>query len=165
MADDIEVRRLTPEDVAAFRELRLEALLHSPEGFASTYESEAERPLEWFVTRLTDAEVFAAVRDRDLLGMAGFRAFDSPKMAHKGMIWGMYVRPDARGLGVGRRILQAILDHAAGRVEQVQLAVTTDNAAAKALYEAMGFVEYGRELHSLKVGERYWDDVLLARRV
>lgn len=165
MSDDLEIRRLTAEDAALFRDLRLTALQRSPEGFASSYEAEKDRDVAWFAGRLKDAVVFVAFRDAAPLGMAGFKVHDTPKMAHKGMLWGMYVAPEARGLGVGRRLVQAVLDYAQGKVEQVQLAVTAENPSARALYEAMGFEVYGVEPRSLKVGDRYWDDLLMARAV
>jgi ribosomal protein S18 acetylase RimI-like enzyme len=162
---EIETRRLTQADGALFRDLRLEALQRSPEGFASSYEAEKDRDAAWFAGRLKEAAVFVAIGDDRPLGMAGFKAHDTPKMAHKGMLWGMYVAPEARGLGVGRKLVQAVLEHAQGKVEQVQLAVTAENPAARALYEAMGFEVYATEPRSLKEGDRYWDDLLMARDV
>jgi ribosomal protein S18 acetylase RimI-like enzyme len=44
---------------------------------------------------------------------------------------------------LGKYLSQAVLDHARGRVEMVQLTVVSENEAARRLYEAMGFVEYG----------------------
>ena len=163
MGEEIEIRRLGPEDAALFRDLRLEALKLSPDGFASSHEAERDRDAVWFDRRLSDAAVFVALRSGDPIGMAGFRVQDGAKVAHKGTLWGMYVSPGARGLGVGRKLVQAVLDHARGKVEQVQVVVTTENPSARALYEAMGFAIYGVEPRSLKVGDRYWDDLLMAR--
>jgi ribosomal protein S18 acetylase RimI-like enzyme len=165
MTDDIEIRRLTPADAALFRDFRLKALQRSPDGFASSHEAEKDRELSWFEARLADTDVFVAFRGVQPLGMAGFRREAACKMTHKGMLWGMYVSPEARGLGLGRKLVQAVLDHAEGKVETVQLAVTTENPAARALYEAMGFEVYATEPRSLKVGDRYWDDLLMARAV
>lgn len=54
------------------------------------------------------------------------------------------VAPAARGMGWGRKLLQALLDAAelAG-AEQVFLEVREDNAAARQLYISAGFVELG----------------------
>lgn len=163
MEGDIEIRQLTKQDAALFRALRLEALERSPEGFASTLDAERDRTVEGFAERLATAAVFVAFDGGAPLGMAGFRAHGGAKMAHKGMLWGMYVRPEARGRAVGRRLVEAVLAHAAAEVEIIQLAVTTENAAARGLYRAMGFVEYGVERRSLKSAGRYWDDVLMAK--
>ncbi len=163
MSEDIEIRRLGPDDAALYRAIRMEALERCPEAFASTLEIEAARPPEAFAERLQASAVFAALNAGEPVGMAGFYRHDTPKMAHKGMLWGMYVRPEARGRGIARRLLEAVLAHAASEAEILQLAVTTDNAPARALYAGMGFVEYGVERSSLKHAGRYWDDVLMAK--
>ena len=163
MSDEIEIRRLGPQDADLYRAVRMEALERCPEAFASTLEIEATRPPEAFAERLQASAVFAAIDGGEPAGMAGFYRHDTPKMAHKGMLWGMYVRPEARGRGIARQLVEAVLAHAATQVEILQLAVTTDNAPARALYQRLGFVEYGIERRSLKHGSRYWDDVLMAR--
>jgi len=45
----------------------------------------------------------------------------------------------------------------------VQLAVVSENEAARRLYAAMGFVEYGHEKRALKQGGRYYDEVLMVK--
>jgi hypothetical protein len=56
----IEIRRVTPDatDVAAYREIRLEALQQSPEAFGSTFEVESAQPLDWFSDRLTNGRYY-----------------------------------------------------------------------------------------------------------
>lgn len=73
----------------------------------------------------------------------------------------MYVRAADRNAGLGKRLVAAVLDHARGRVEMVQLTVVSENVAARRLYHAMGFVECGYEKRALKHGGRYYDDVLM----
>ena len=69
----------------------------------------------------------------------------------------------ARKSGLGKRLVAAVLDHARGRVEMVQLTVVSENEAARRLYEAMGFVEYGYEKRALKQDGRYFDEVLMVK--
>lgn len=158
----VELRRLTAEDAALYREIRLEGLVDSPHAFAGTLESERDEPLERFAARLTGSFVLGAFRGARLVGVAGFYVQPKPKHTHKGMLWGMYVRPEARGAGIGRRLVEAIVAHARERVELLQLAVVNDNAPARRLYASLGFVEYGRERHATKYRGRYHDDVLMA---
>ena len=73
----------------------------------------------------------------------------------------MYVRSAARKIGLGKILVAAVLDHARGRVEMVQLTVVSENEAARRLYDAMGFVEYGYEKRALKHDGRYYDEVLM----
>lgn len=156
------VRRLLPTDAAPYREIRLEALLDSPDAFSSTFEGEQGQPLDWFAQRLADAAVFGAFRGEELFGVAGFFVQPGAKHAHRGTLWGMYVRPEGRGAGIGRRLVEAVIAHARRHVELIQLRVISENAPARRLYESLGFVEYGIEWHAAKYRGRYHDDVLMA---
>jgi RimJ/RimL family protein N-acetyltransferase len=163
-AADIDIRPLTPAeaDAALYRNIRLEALKANPEAFGSSHETEAAQPLSWFSARLADSTVLGAFRDAEPVGIAALAIQQGHKKAHKGMIWGMYVRSDARGAGTGRRLMQAIIEIARHRVELVQLTVVRDNERARRLYASLGFQEYGMEWHSLKLDGRYYDEILMA---
>jgi ribosomal protein S18 acetylase RimI-like enzyme len=161
-ADDIEVRRLMPADAARYRKIRLAGLKNSPEAFGSMFETESLKPLSSFAERLGSSAVFGAFRDSELLGIAGFAFREGAKEAHKGLLWGMYVRPDVRKAGVGRRLVEAVIDFARQHVEILQLSVVSDNESARRLYAGLGFVEYGLEKNSLKQGGTYYDEILMA---
>ena len=158
----IDPRRLLPEGAAIYRAIRLEALKNSPDAFSSTIDAEKDRPLDGFAARLADAFVLGAFRGSQLVGVAGFYVQPGPKHAHKGMLWGMYVQPQHSAAGVGRRLVEAIIDHANRHVELLQLFVISDNAGARRLYGSLGFVEYGIERHATKYRGEYHDDVLMA---
>jgi ribosomal protein S18 acetylase RimI-like enzyme len=159
----IELRRLSPADAPLYREIRLEGLRQDPDSFSSTFEIESTQPLSFFSDRLAGAAVFGAFRGAELLGIAGFVVQQGPKHAHKGTLWGMYVRPAARRAGVGRRLVEAVIDHARTQVELIQLRVVSDNRAARRLYARLGFEEYGVEKRAAKDQGRYHDDVLMAK--
>jgi ribosomal protein S18 acetylase RimI-like enzyme len=159
---DFEIRRLMPADAGRYREIRLKGLKCSPEAFGSTYETESVQPLSRFSERLASSAVFGAFRGAELLGIAGFAVRNGIKEAHKGLLWGMYVRPDARKAGVGRQLVEAVIDFARQRVELLQLSVVSDNEQARRLYASLGFIQYGVEKHSLKQRGRYYDEILMA---
>lgn len=159
----IEVWRLTPAEAELFRDIRLEGLRQDPDAFSSTFEDESREPLSYFVVRLTNSAVFGAFRRGELLGVAGFYRQSGPKHAHKGMLWGMYVRPAARRLGLALRLLDAVIVHASREVEILELSVIAENPAARALYARVGFAEYGVERRAAKYLGRYHDDVLMAK--
>ncbi len=75
----------------------------------------------------------------------------------------MYVQPGSRKAGVGRRLVETIIDFARKRVELIQLAVVSDNEQARRLYASLGFLEYGIERNALKQDGRYYDEVLMAK--
>ena len=64
----------------------------------------------------------------------------------------MYVRADYRRQGFGRRLVEeAIRSAREGGVGQLHLTATERAAAARALYESVGFVVWGVEPSGLRV--------------
>jgi RimJ/RimL family protein N-acetyltransferase len=163
------IRRLTAADAFSYREIRLEGLAQHPAGFGSAWEDEAGKPLAWFEQRLADGTVFGGflpsknenAKEAALAGVAGLIVPQGAKLKHKGVLFGMYVRPVARGTGLAAAVVQAVLNHARGIVEEIQLTVAPDNEAALRLYRAAGFVEYAREPRSLKIDGKYHDSLLM----
>lgn len=162
---DLLVRQLVAPDAAVFRAIRLEGLRTNPEAFGSTYEAESGRGVDEFAKTLERSYVAGAFAGEALVGVAGFYVLDGPKVRHRGNIWGVYVQAGQRGRGVGKALIANLLDHARTTVQQVHLTVVTENAGAKALYERLGFAVYGTEPRSLRVGERYYDEHLMVRRL
>ena len=159
-AAHIQIRRLTPADAVLYRDIRLEALKFNSEAYGTAFESEDARPLSWFADRLNASSVFGAFDGSELAGVATFSVGGRLKEAHKGLLRGVYVRPGARKAGVGRQLVETIIDFARQHVELIQLAVVNENA--RRLYASLGFVEYGIEKNSLKQDGRYYDQVLMA---
>jgi RimJ/RimL family protein N-acetyltransferase len=159
----LKVRRLEMDDVTNYRELRLESLKNHPEAFSASWEDERARPDPWWGERLQTSAVFGGwIDDSPLLGVAGFHANGSAKLRHKGFLWGMYVRPGARGSGLAASLVQRVIAHARTVVEEIGLTVVASNTAAHRLYSANGFEPYGFERRALKVGNEYHDEVLMA---
>ena len=159
----VPIRQLAPDEAAAYRAIRLEALRLHPAAYSSTFEGEAARDLAWFAERLRGSDVFAAFDGAQILGTAGLRVYEGGKVAHKGVLWGMYVRSHARKGGTGRSLAEAVIEHARERVELIQLSVVRGNDAARRLYASLGFVEYGIEQNAFKQDGVYYDDVLMAK--
>ncbi|MGP8234474.1 MAG: GNAT family N-acetyltransferase, partial [Limisphaerales bacterium] len=57
-----------------------------------------------------DNFVFGAFQEGQLVGTAGFFRYPLAKARHKGRIWGVYVRANCRGRGIGRALLIALLE-------------------------------------------------------
>ena len=162
-APPAEIRLLGPGEAARYRDIRLEALQQDPEAFASTFEHENAMPLSWFAERIVKGNIFGGFVDGELLGVTGYWPQEGAKESHKANLWGMYVRKAARGSGLGRRLIEAVVAHATGRVELLQLGVASGNEAAHRLYLKTGFSEYGREMKALKQDGRYIDEILMVR--
>ncbi|CAG7656504.1 GNAT family N-acetyltransferase [Paenibacillus allorhizosphaerae] len=165
------IRVLNPEDAEVYRTLRLRSLKEHPHAFLTTYDMEKERPLEVTKQRLqATADQFTLgcfTSENELAGMVTFVRETHPKLKHKGNIYAMYVAPKYRGNKAGSAMLRELIERA-GRcdgLEQLNLTVMSDNAAAKRLYESIGFEVYGTERHALQLDGRYWDEDLMALKL
>jgi ribosomal protein S18 acetylase RimI-like enzyme len=146
----MELRVLDAGDAAAFRTLRLAALRECPTAFSSSYEEECDIPVARTAERIApgrDHAIFGAFERENLVGTVGLHRESSRKLAHKALIWGVYVAPSFRQRGVGRMLLQRALAHASSMsgLLQVTLGVNTENTAAIALYKSLGFETFGLE--------------------
>ena len=162
MSADATIRHLSPDDANSFRAIRLEALKTNPEALGSTFELEDKLDLAWFAGRLENAHVVGAFRDGELVGTAGFAIQQGQKNAHRGRLWGMYVQPNSRDMGIGRLLVNAVLDVARENVELIQLSVVRENRPARRLYDSVGFLEFGMELKASKLGDKYYDEAHMA---
>jgi len=156
---------LSASDAVPFRHLRRERLEQEPQAFGESLEEHDAIALETIAARLENASgdnfVIGAFEDAgDLIGMAGFSRSPRRKSRHKGTIWGVFVRPEARGKGAGRAVLEALVSRARAQagLEQIQLSVSTGQIAARRLYESLGFEVFGHERHALKVDGQYVDE-------
>lgn len=141
------LRRLTPDDWAVLREVRLRALADSPDAFGSTLEREhGLDEKEW--RRRAVRPVFVVEVDGRGVAMAG--AFSNDGVLQ---VWGMWTDPEHRGRGHARRLLDALLGEAVAERRPVALHVNLDNPGARAFYEGYGFVGTG-ELVPLRPGSQ-----------
>lgn len=160
----IKIRILTPDDAAAYWNFRLESLEREPAAFSSSPEDHRKLSEDEIRSRLAvdPAEHFivGAFVDGKLVGTAGFVRQPGVKERHKGRIWGVYLKAEMRGRGIGRSMMKGLLERAAkiDGLEQILLSVTTTQAAAIALYRSLGFTSFGCEVKALKVGDLYIDE-------
>jgi ribosomal protein S18 acetylase RimI-like enzyme len=160
------VRPLTAADAAAFRDIRLAGLADEPRAFSADWSEEVRHNLGWFAARIVSSEVFAIGDDSSsLLAITGLSIPTNPKQRHKGHIWGVYVRPEARGRGFATTLLAAAITAARGRVEVLHLGVGTYNDAARRCYRAAGFVETGFEPRALRIGDDFVDEITMTLRL
>src|SRR6185312_10007847 len=159
------VRQLMPDDYDALREIRLEALRRYPTNFSADPEQEAAFTKEEWLARLASAVSLGGFVDGRIGGLVVFSRPKSPKLAHTGDVGAMYVRDEARGTGLADKLIEAVLDVAAGQVEQIKLTVNAENARAIKFYERHGFREIGRIPRSLNTDGRFYDDLLMLRKV
>jgi L-amino acid N-acyltransferase YncA len=77
---------------------------------------------------------------------------------------GMALLPEARGRGLGSRLLRKAIAHCRRqRIEKIELQVYASNRAARALYRKLGFRQEGRRVRARKLDGKYDDVVLMGK--
>jgi ribosomal protein S18 acetylase RimI-like enzyme len=160
----IEVRTARPDEWRRVRDLRLRALADSPNAFGSTFERErSHTEIEWvqWISGWEDSvnRMVVAVAGDEWVGMAvGSRTGDEER-AH---LYAMWVEPRSRRAGVGRRLVEAVLEWArAEGATEIELGATAINRTAVEFYERLGFTDT-RQRHPLRDGSRL--EVVVMRR-
>lgn len=166
----MEIRVLDEKDAEVCHQLRLQSLLDSPEAYLTTYEIQAARPIEKIREQLKPEDgkfTLGAFQADRLVGMVTFVREFKPKIIHKGNLYAMYVAPEARGQGIGKKLVTELIQRASqlSGLEQINLSVISENAAAKALYASCGFEVFGIERNAMKAGNQYWDEENMALRL
>jgi ribosomal protein S18 acetylase RimI-like enzyme len=142
----MEVSRVRTDEWEALRDVRLRALEESPSAFGTTFAEARVRPDAWWVewarrSAETDEQaMFLAWLEGRPAGIAGTFAREDGAW----QVISMWVDPQARGAGIGRQLLDAVVafarDHGA---HELVLSVTDGNDTARALYERYGFADTG----------------------
>jgi len=137
------------------------------EGIATgiaTFETEAPEWDKWDRAHLADCRL-VAVRGHDVIGWAALSPV-SDRCAYGGVAEvSVYVAAAARGQGLGKRLLEALI----GESEHsgfwtLQAGMFTENRTSIALHKACGFVEVGVRQRLGRLQGAWRDVVLLERR-
>jgi L-amino acid N-acyltransferase YncA len=129
----------------------------------ATFETRAPAWEEFSAARLADHR-YVAVTGGDVLGWVAASAV-SDRCVYAGVVeHSVYVHPNARGRGVGRRLLDSLISstEAAG-IWTIQSGIFPENTVSAALHRAAGFRTVGiRE----RVGQHHghWRDVVFVER-
>jgi ribosomal protein S18 acetylase RimI-like enzyme len=129
----------------------LEAYTLAADAFTSTAEERAAEPESFWVQRIAEAKgisaAFGGFLGQELVGTVALEFATKPKTRHKGLVIGMYVRPETRGTGTGRALLQAAVEYARMMpgIHLLSLTVTEGNESALKLYRSFGFETFGIE--------------------
>jgi ribosomal protein S18 acetylase RimI-like enzyme len=145
------VRRVTVDDTARVRALRLEMLADTPLAFLETLAQAAARSHAEYRRRVAqfaagdERAQFIAERDGRVVGQVGGLVL--PPNPATTVVFAVYVTPACRGSGVLELLIEAVAvwSRAAGR-PQLLLEVVTGNARALRAYQRIGFTDTGQRL-------------------
>jgi GNAT superfamily N-acetyltransferase len=138
------VRKAMPEDWRALRDIRLAALRDAPDAFASTHDREAAfGEADWRGRTAVGGAFLAYLPEVSASEPVGLAGGYQPTPGITELV-SMYVRPRARGRGVGQALIDAVIGWAVtNNATTVHLWVTETNSRARSLYERCGFKPTG----------------------
>lgn len=157
----ITIKPLDDSHSEACRDLLIRAVDEHPTHFHSTSDDIRSNPPMTFNGPEADSFSLGAFDvDGALCGVVGFHRQTMAKLAHRGLVYRMYVPVERAGQGIGRRLMEALLErvrHQPG-LKKVNLFVSSTNERAKRLYTSLGFVTYGVETAAVCVDGEYYDE-------
>ncbi|MFJ8088925.1 GNAT family N-acetyltransferase [Lysinibacillus sp. NPDC095746] len=171
MTENIKIRVASQEDAEALLEIQKEVL--AEETYLITTIDEFQRTVdeqrEWIQAKITNERetIFIAQYQGKIVGWLVFQSPQRKRLAHTGT-FGMMVLNKYRGLGIGKRLIEKLLEWAEHTpyIEKISLGVFSTNERAIALYKKMGFVEEGRKINEIKLQDNeYIDDILMYKIV
>jgi L-amino acid N-acyltransferase YncA len=156
----MEIRAMTRDDWPA-----VEAIY--AEGIATRQATFETAPPTWteFDTGRLPAHRLVAIDGEQIVGWAAVSP-TSVRECYAGVVeHSVYVRADARGRGVGRALMDALIasTDAAG-IWTIQTSVFPENEASVALHERLGFRVVGRREQIARLDGEWRDTLLLERR-
>ena len=136
------IESLNPNRWEVYKAVRLQALTDTPNAFGSTLEKEIEYSEDDWQRRLqrTDCNTFIALSEDEMpVGVVVCAAFEG----HVGL-FAMWVAPEERKKGIGRALIDAVINWAKENdFGEILLDVADENLAAIRLYESNGFTRTG----------------------
>jgi RimJ/RimL family protein N-acetyltransferase len=158
----LTVRELEAHDLDAYKALRDHALVHHEEAFTSDAATEAKRNAQSYAARLGSDEAggftLGAFRGDALVGAVTLERDPRIKVRHVGHVIGTMVHASEIGRGVGRALMDALIERASAdeELQSLTLTVTAGNAAAERLYARVGFTTFGTQPRAIRIGDRYF---------
>jgi putative acetyltransferase len=159
---ELIVRRCEPEDYEG-----VHRVYSSPKAMAGTMGvpySSAQEAREALATESEGSFPLVACVEEEIVGQLTLSVYTNPRTRHSGH-FGIAVRDDWQGRGVGTALMEACLELADNwlNLTRLDLRVYVDNAPAIALYERFGFeIEGTHRRFAYRDGE-YVDAHVMAR--
>ncbi|MGB7405205.1 MAG: N-acetyltransferase family protein [Pacificimonas sp.] len=142
----VGIRRAKTDDLSAIRAIMNDAIANTTAWYDTRLRTEQDVET-WFADKRAGGwPVFVAVDQTDqCLGFGTFDVFRARPAYSRTVEHSVYLSRDARGLGAGRLLVDALVCEAEGRELHVLIGgVDSENTGSIAFHEAMGFREVAR---------------------
>lgn len=149
------------EEWEKYKYLRIEALKNVPQAFLDDIDEAEKTPKEDWQKKM--GNMYFAEVDGKWVGMVGAYQEEKTKVRHILNIVSVYVSPEYRGQGIGKVLLQYVIEQAKKNpeIKKLSLGVVTTQEPAQAMYKSLGFIVGGHLKYAVKVGEEYFDEYLM----
>ena len=139
----LEIRRATADDLPAITEIYNDAILKTVATFDTETKTLEDRQA-WFEHHGAKYPVLVAVEDGVVKGWASLTAY-SDRCAYSGTVENsVYVREDCRGYGIGKKLLDALMDEGRKACFHTVIArIAETNDISIRLHEKAGFKTIG----------------------
>jgi len=157
---DYPILPMQPENWPAVREIYREGIATGN----ATFESELPDWEKWDSNHRQDCRLIAR-KEEQVLGWAALSPVSGRRVYAGVAEVSVYVAAAARGTGVGKSLLQALIaESELHGIWTLQAGIFRENAASVALHKSCGFREVGVRHRIGKLGETWRDVLLLERR-
>ncbi len=161
------IRKIAYKDAEQINDLAVQIFGSTDQVFTSLTEFQGRNTLEAQYKRIKHYSenigkcILVAELDRQLVGSIDFWNGHRKKIAHTGE-FGMGVHSDFRDRGIGKCLLEALLNWAEENplIEKVKLGVFASNKRAIHLYQKMGFEQEGRRIAEVKTATGNYIDII-----
>ena len=162
---EVLVRPATEADLEAITAIYNDAILTT----TASWDDEVvtlDNRREWLAEHGTEPNVtLVAEIDGEVVGFAGYGRFREKAGYDLTVEHSVYLRPAARGRGVGTRLLTELIDAATERGIHVMIGgLSADNVGSLRFHQRLGFVETAR---MPQVGKKFgrWLDLVFVQRI
>lgn len=169
MENNIKIFTCPPDRWHEYKELRLEALTNEPQAFAETYEKVCGTTDQEWIRKLSlddpaNIRMIAENDDEKLIGM--MTAVRNRDNNDKALIINVYINKNYRGVGLGKKILNEILDRL-NKVEDikiVELTVNIEQGAAVSIYKSCGFKTTETLKNNINCNGKSYDEYVMIKK-
>jgi RimJ/RimL family protein N-acetyltransferase len=156
------IKKLDKNNWQELKKIRLEALKKSPESFLSSFEEENKITDNIWIEKLENSLQFGYFINDEIVGVAGLIIEKIAKISHVGTLFSMYVKDELRGDGIGIALVNFVKDYAKqNHVKHLYLGCNAQNHCAVKLYKKCGFKIYGTRPDYTKIGNKFYDDLIM----
>jgi L-amino acid N-acyltransferase YncA len=156
----VEIRPMIADDWPVVEAIYAEGIATGQ----ATFETEPPNWEQFDAGRLREHRL-VAIADVEIVGWAAISP-TSARACYAGVVeHSVYVAEQARGRGVGRALMETLVESAdAADIWTIQTSIFPENAASVALHERVGFRVVGRRERIAQLAGVWRDTLLLERR-